>query len=274
MAAQTVYFYTRVQVQHVGGILSFRRNRRHRERRGMDLLHRGKAFLKMGRRLYLEASVEVFHDFKRVGNATALYEHCRGHRVEIMRSILLLTSTLILALKPFASAHHLQYTERRNPSVESIAGMQDVHGPQNSVDTSPKTARSPPHRGSVYQLGSGWKLHLESTTSFLPISIAASALSTFYKDIMSFAIDAAEAAEEEVLDLTIQFGHMFLDFIASEQLSPVSWDLVHDLAAFMLERTQRGFTGGYHATLMNGGNLVMVRIGVKTMGYFGEGPTS
>ena len=191
-----------------------------------------------------------------------------------MRSILLFTSTLILALKPFASAHHLRYTERGNPSVESVTGMQNVHGTQSSVDTSPKYARDPPRRGSVYQLGSGWKLHLESTASFLPISIAATALSTFYKDIMSFAIDAAEAAEEEVLDLTIQFGYMFLDFIASEQLSPVSWDLVHDLAAFMLERTERGFTGSYHATLMNGGSLVMVRIGVKAMSYFSAGPTS
>ena len=243
-------------------------------RRGKDMLNRGKAFLKIGRRLYLEASVEVFHDLKRVGDSTALYEHCRVHRVEIMRSILLLTSTLILALKPFASAHHLRYTERRNPSAESVTRMQNAQGPQSLVDPSPKYARDFPRRGSVYQLGSGWKLYLESTTSFLPISIAASALSTFYLDIMSFAIAAAEAAEEEVLDLTIQFGHMFLDFIASEELSPVSWDLVHDLAAFMLKRTERGFTGGYHATLMNGGNLIVVRIGLKAMDYYGAGPTS
>lgn len=176
-------------------------------------------------------------------------------------SILILT--LALALGTLTSPHALHYNERRDLSVTSISRQQSVCGPQAPANPSRKAARASTRNQPIIQLGSGWKLRLKRTASFLPIPLAASALSNFYQDIMMFALQAADAAEDELMSLTIQVGHMFLDFIATEQLSPVSWELVHDVAWAMLEMTNRGFTEGYHAVVKNGNSMVIVRIGLK-----------
>ncbi len=82
---------------------------------------------------------------------------------------------------------------------------------------------------------------------------------------MLFAVQAANEAEDEVMDLTIQFGNLFLEFVATERLSPVSWEFVHDVARTMLDMTDKGFTEGYQAVLQNGVSLVVVRLGAKAL---------
>ena len=185
-----------------------------------------------------------------------------------MHSLLLIYCTITLALRGFASAHTIRLTEHGSISVHPVTGPHKVHDLQRHLKLTPKPANAgPPHHKRnehMYQLPSGWNLHLQASTSFLPISIATATLSIFYHDIMAFAIRAAEEAEEEVTDLAIQFGNLLLEFFTSEELIPVSWELVHDFAKVMLEMTDKGFTGAYQAVLRAGANVIMVRVGMRT----------
>ena len=171
--------------------------------------------------------------------------------------------TLALAWKVFGTPHTLRYTDHKGYSVEPVTQHRHVQDPQTPTKSAQNHARANPKSLYIFELGSGWKMNLHSTVSFLPIPIAASALSKFYRDIMWFATEAEDASEDENMNLTIQIGQMFLNFVAAEQLSPVTWALVYDVANLMLGLAERGFTEGYHGILRNGYSLVVVRIGMK-----------
>lgn len=187
-----------------------------------------------------------------------------------MRAQILICFMVALILECPTLAHSLRLTERNDPTqkFKPVELTQISNLPIPARSTNPRLGTISPQQkrhsaASSYKLASGWRLSLESTTQMLPIAIAAKALASFYRDIMIFAAQAGETAEDEVTDLTIQFGNMFLEFIASEELSPVSWDLVRIFAGKMLEMTENGFTGGYHAVMNAGASMIVVRIGLR-----------
>lgn len=183
-----------------------------------------------------------------------------------MRGWILRFFATLVAIENLSSATVLQSAERNITSLTPSTNHHIVYGLQTTARTPPSNAKPWQQRSQPdYRLGSGWNLRLQTTFSFLPIHVAAAGLCTFYEDIMSFAVHAADTAEDEVMDLTIQFGNLFLEFVATERLSPVSWDLVHDVARTMLDITERGFTEGYQAVVKNGISLVVVRLSVKAL---------
>lgn len=183
-----------------------------------------------------------------------------------MRGWFLKSFAIALVFENLSSAHVLRFAERNDISLKPDADQHMFHGLQTAGKIRLPNAKSWQKRSHLsYQLGSGWDLRLQTTFTFLPIQLAAAGLCTFYEDIMLFAVQAANEAEDEVMDLTIQFGNLFLEFVATERLSPVSWELVHDVARTMLDMTDKGFTEGYQAVLQNGVSLVVVRLGAKAL---------
>lgn len=188
------------------------------------------------------------------------------NRPYTMRSWILRSFATVLAIETLSSAHVIRSAERNITSVTSPTNHHIAYGLQKMAKTPLSNAKQWQKRSHLsYQLGSGWDFRLQTTFSFLPIQLAAAGLCTIYEDIMSFAVHAADAAEDEVMDLTIQVGDLFLEFVATERLSPISWTLVHDVARTMLDMTNRGCIEGYHAVLKNGISLVFVRFGVKAL---------
>jgi len=176
------------------------------------------------------------------------------------------TFAIALVFENSSLGHVTRFTERNDMSVKPNTDQHMIHGLQTAGKIPLPNAKSWQKRNHLsYQLGSGWDLHLQTTFTFLPIKLAAAGLCTFYQDVMSFAVQAANEVEDEVMDLTIQIGNLFLEFVATELLSPVSWELVHDVARTMLDMTGKGFAEGYQAVLKNGASSVVVRLGIKAL---------
>lgn len=81
-----------------------------------------------------------------------------------------------------------------------------------------------------------------------------------------FAAHASESFEEEHSAFVIQTGQLLLSFITTEDLIPVSWDLVRDFAQVMKGMTERGFPGGYEAVLIGGAANVFIFLGMAPSG--------
>ena len=112
----------------------------------------------------------------------------------------------------------------------------------------------------VHHLPSGWTLHIQRCSLYIPLAIAASALTESYQDVMDYAAHAADSFAEELMEFAVRVGQVVLSFIAKEALIPVSWDLVHDFASVMKTLTERGLVGSIDAVLKSGVGRVIVRV--------------
>lgn len=122
----------------------------------------------------------------------------------------------------------------------------------------------------AHRLSSGWSLHIQHHILLSPIAAAASALSTFYENIMAYAAQASDDYEEEQTGFVMQVGQLLVQFFTEEELVPVSWDLVYDFAGAMKTLTEKGFVGGLEAVLRSGAGEVVVRVGMAAYGVGAE----
>ena len=121
------------------------------------------------------------------------------------------------------------------------------------------------HRTDIYQLSSGWSLHLKYHSIILPLTASANTLSVFYSEVMAFAAHASDTDEREYTAFDLYFGRLLLNLATSEELVPISWDLVHDFAKVMKAMAERGLVGGLEAVLRCG--LVEVLVSVSMEGW-------
>lgn len=121
------------------------------------------------------------------------------------------------------------------------------------------------HRTEIYQLPSGWSLHLKYHSIILPLTAGANALSVFYGEVMAFAAHASDTNEREYTEFDLYFGRLLLNLATSEELVPISWDLVHGFAAVMKAVAERGLVGGLEAVLRCG--IVEVLVSVSMEGW-------
>lgn len=226
-----------------------------------DQSNQAEWILREEREVYTGSFCQVSLDWNTVSSPK---EARQKNRPYTMRVWILKFLATVMAIENLSSAHVIRSAERNITSLTSPTNHHIVHGLQKTAKTPLSNAKQWQKRNHLsWQLGSGWDLRFQTTFSFLPIHLAAVGLCTFYEEVMSFAVHAADAAEDEVTDLTIEIGNLVLEFVATERLSPVSWELVHDVARTMLDRTNRGCIEGYQAVLKNGISLVVVRLGLK-----------
>ncbi|CAF9922391.1 MAG: hypothetical protein HETSPECPRED_005057 [Heterodermia speciosa] len=86
----------------------------------------------------------------------------------------------------------------------------------------------------------------------LPLATSANALSVFYGKVMAFAAHASETGGGEYTEFDLYCGRLLLNLATSEELVPISWDLVHDFAKAMKAMADRGLVGGLEAVLRCG----------------------
>ena len=121
------------------------------------------------------------------------------------------------------------------------------------------------HATEIHQLSSGWSLHLKYHSIILPLTAGANALSAFYSEVMAFAAHASDTYEMEYTTFDLYFGRLLLNLATSEELVPISWDLVHEFAKVMKAMAERGLVGGLEAVLRCG--LVEVLVSVSMEGW-------
>lgn len=121
------------------------------------------------------------------------------------------------------------------------------------------------HRTEIYELSSGWSLHLKYHSIMLPLATSANALSVFYGKVMAFAAHASETGGGEYTEFDLYCGRLLLNLATSEELVPISWDLVHDFAKAMKAMADRGLVGGLEAVLRCG--IVEVLVSVSMEGW-------
>ena len=119
------------------------------------------------------------------------------------------------------------------------------------------------HRTEIYQLSSGWSLHLRYHSIILPLTASANALSVFYSEVMAFAAHASDTDEREYTAFDLYYGRLQLNLVTSEELVPISWDLVHDFATVMKAMADRGLVGGLEAVLSCGIVGVLVSVSME-----------
>ena len=96
----------------------------------------------------------------------------------------------------------------------------------------------------VRNLGDGWYMSYDSTTSILPPQIGAANLETFYTQVVNLAANQISTVINATENLAFSFNGLNLRLSSS---APISWTWVINFAADMLDNASNNF-----AVLFNG----------------------
>ena len=87
-------------------------------------------------------------------------------------------------------------------------------------------------------LGDGWFMTYDSTTSILPTQIGAANLEAFYTQVVDIAANQTSTVVNATENLAFDFNGLTLRLTS---LSPISWTWVIDFAADMLDNASNEF---------------------------------
>ena len=171
-----------------------------------------------------------------------------------------LATTLLLVV--ITVARTIPSTEHDNLGGLKLPSPYIAHVPTRQVTGTHVHTRNT-HRTEIYQLSSGWSLHLKYHSIILPLTASANTLSVFYGEVMAFAARASDRNEREYIGFDLYCGRLSLNLATSEELVPISWDLVYDFARVMKAMAQRGLVGGLEAVLRCGIVEVLVTVSME-----------
>ena len=175
-------------------------------------------------------------------------------RLNVALTLLLVVSTI---------ARTIPFDEQRNLSLNTPSPYAAHFPTRQTTGTHFHTRNT--HRTEIYQLPSGWSLHLKYHNIILPLTAGANALSVFYGEVMAFAAHASSTNEGEYTEFDLHLGRLLLNLASNEELVPISWDLVYGFATVMKAMAERGLVGGLEAVLRCG--MVEVLVSVSMEGW-------
>ena len=170
---------------------------------------------------------------------------------------------VLLLLVVVTFSRTIQFIEYKDLSLP-IPSPHAPHSSAGQITGTPINTRNT-HRTHIHELPSGWSLHLKYHSIMLPLTASANALSLFFSDVMAFAAHAAAADEIEHTHFELRFGQLLLDLTTSEELVPISWDLVRNFATAMKAMVERGLVGGLEAVLRCGVVEVLVSVSMEVL---------
>ena len=94
-----------------------------------------------------------------------------------------------------------------------------------------------------------WDVHWFDGPAYLPIGTASAVLADFYAQVMHHTLESAHARRAPLHRLSFQTG--YLSFTWYCQRVPVPWELIHTMAAQLLEMTLKGYTMQYIAKFVH-----------------------
>lgn len=107
------------------------------------------------------------------------------------------------------------------------------------------------------------RIILRTYASFLPLSLAASSLFTFYARLSASA-SGPWHYYPEVNRFTVHYGSIIISFQASHNYG-IPWGFVAEFAAKMASVTERGFTGCFQGEYTHLGSGAVIRIGLRNV---------
>lgn len=108
-----------------------------------------------------------------------------------------------------------------------------------------------------------YRIILRTYASFLPLSLAASSLFTFYASL-SAAASGPWHSYPELHHFTVDYGSIIIDFQASHNYG-IPWAFVAEFAAKMASVTERGFTGCFQGEYTHLGSGAVIQIGLRNV---------
>ncbi|CAF9913601.1 MAG: hypothetical protein HETSPECPRED_001607 [Heterodermia speciosa] len=158
------------------------------------------------------------------------------------------------ALLLLLSIHWIHTTSAlTTPTIHSYRSYHDIT--TNPPEYNPSLALHPYRKAHVsttpnplgkrIALGDDWDLHWIDGPAYLPIGTAATVLADFYSQVMHQALENFHAHRAPLHQLSFQTGYLSLSWHC--QRTPVPWDLIHTMAAQLLQMTLKGYTMQYIA---------------------------